>query len=141
MGAIPGDAQAHPVARFRRITTAQGLSDSRVRAILQDRVGFLWVGTVDGLARYDGRRFQTFRHVYPTPAASGRASSWPCMRIGTARSGLAYGGAGSVASIPRTETFRHYRHDPSDRHSLSQDDVADIAVDRGGRCGSPPAEA
>ena len=39
-----------------------GLPHNAVFSILQDQQGFLWVGTNDGLARYDGRHFQVFRH-------------------------------------------------------------------------------
>lgn len=45
---------------FRHFTTEDGLPGNIVRAVLQDRVGFLWVGTERGLARYDGHRFRTF---------------------------------------------------------------------------------
>lgn len=48
----PG-AVAQPL-RFQQITTDQGLSDNAITALLQDRDGFLWVGTENGLNRYDG---------------------------------------------------------------------------------------
>src|SRR5574339_81517 len=54
-------AQA-PSLYFNRITTQNGLSHSKVNCILQDRRGFIWMGTDDGLNRYDGRRFVVFRH-------------------------------------------------------------------------------
>lgn len=38
----------------------QGLSDNRVIAIAQDKVGFLWIGTANGLNRYDGYAFRQF---------------------------------------------------------------------------------
>src|SRR5262245_763910 len=45
--------------RFRHLTTDDGLPNNRVEAILQDSRGFMWFGTIDGLARYDGYRFVT----------------------------------------------------------------------------------
>lgn len=41
---------------------AEGLPSSRVEAIAQDRAGYLWLATADGLARYDGLGFRVWRH-------------------------------------------------------------------------------
>ena len=38
----------------------EGLKNLAVQAVLQDRAGFLWVGTQDGLYRYDGNHFTAF---------------------------------------------------------------------------------
>ena len=48
----PGTLQSR--IRFDHVTTADGLSNDSVFAILQDRDGFLWFGTQAGLNRYDG---------------------------------------------------------------------------------------
>ncbi len=57
----PGAAQA-PDLRFEHISIDQGLSQSSVYAILEDRMGFLWIGTDDGLNRYDGYHFEVLRN-------------------------------------------------------------------------------
>ncbi|MEP7265821.1 MAG: two-component regulator propeller domain-containing protein, partial [Bacteroidota bacterium] len=44
------------------ITSEDGLSDNQVTCVLRDKSGFMWIGTKDGLNRYDGREFYTFRH-------------------------------------------------------------------------------
>jgi signal transduction histidine kinase/ligand-binding sensor domain-containing protein len=41
---------------FQRLTTDDGLSDNAVNCVLQDRAGFLWIGTEKGLDRFDGQR-------------------------------------------------------------------------------------
>lgn len=48
--------------RFKRLSTADGLSQTRVSSILQDDQGFLWFGTQYGLNRYDGYKFKLFKH-------------------------------------------------------------------------------
>jgi ligand-binding sensor domain-containing protein/class 3 adenylate cyclase len=48
---------------FNHITVEQGLSQNTVYASLQDRQGFLWFGTADGLNRYDGYGFVVFRRT------------------------------------------------------------------------------
>ena len=47
---------------FRTFTKEDGLEDLSVECVLQDRVGFVWVGTDDGLFRYDGSRFRKYGH-------------------------------------------------------------------------------
>ncbi len=43
--------------RFENITTKNGLSQNTIRCMIQDKRGFMWVGTMNGLNRYDGREF------------------------------------------------------------------------------------
>lgn len=53
---------------FRHYGVEEGLSNNRVLCTLQDRFGFLWVGTADGLNRFDGYHFKIFRS---TPGEAG----------------------------------------------------------------------
>jgi ligand-binding sensor domain-containing protein len=41
----------------------QGLPDRNTRCIIQDKSGFLWVGTRTGLYRYDGYNFENYNHL------------------------------------------------------------------------------
>jgi hypothetical protein len=45
---------------FRFYGTEDGLTNLAAKMIYQDRVGFLWVGTENGIFRYDGQRFQRY---------------------------------------------------------------------------------
>ncbi len=60
MTLVGGHAAAQTT--FHHLTTADGLSHNTVMDLLQDHKGFLWLGTADGLNRYDGESFQVFRH-------------------------------------------------------------------------------
>jgi signal transduction histidine kinase/ligand-binding sensor domain-containing protein len=60
-------AAAGASARFRTFGVEQGLSQASATDILEDRNGFLWIGSQDGLNRYDGYRFQIFRHQSSKP--------------------------------------------------------------------------
>ena len=51
---------------FQTIGTDRGLAQNTVTAILQDRTGFIWVGTSSGLQRYDGYHFTTYEHAGDT---------------------------------------------------------------------------
>src|SRR6516225_10376869 len=59
--AVGGVAEQSP-AVFEHLTTADGLPQGTVIATLQDSQGFVWLGTEDGLVRYDGHRL--FRYGY-----------------------------------------------------------------------------
>lgn len=54
-------AQPVPV-RFEHLSIEQGLSQSSVHRVVQDKRGFTWLGTQDGLNKYDGYTFTVFRH-------------------------------------------------------------------------------
>jgi ligand-binding sensor domain-containing protein/serine phosphatase RsbU (regulator of sigma subunit) len=54
---------------FNHLTVQQGLSQSGVTCILQDKYGFMWFGTQDGLNRFDGYNFKVFKNI-PEDSAS-----------------------------------------------------------------------
>lgn len=45
---------------FVNYNTAQGLPDNNIQSIMQDSRGFLWIGTLEGLSRFDGKTFKNF---------------------------------------------------------------------------------
>ena len=55
--------------RFRHLTARDGLASNWVRSIIRDSRGFLWVGTQNGLSRYDGISFRTYRYAPNDPRA------------------------------------------------------------------------
>jgi ligand-binding sensor domain-containing protein/signal transduction histidine kinase len=61
-------SEAQPL-RFQHLTVDDGLSGNYVRAIVRDRQGFLWIGTHEGLNRYDGYGFEVFRYSPRRPAS------------------------------------------------------------------------
>jgi signal transduction histidine kinase/ligand-binding sensor domain-containing protein len=94
--------------RFSRLSTSQGLSQSRVAQIVEDNQGFIWFGTQYGLDRYDGYEYKVFAH---DPA---RENSLSCVYIHSLfkdRSGTLW--VGCDHSLDRfdsvTETFTHYQ--------------------------------
>ncbi|MCX6545984.1 MAG: diguanylate cyclase [Acidobacteria bacterium] len=63
-GRLPAEAldPARALTQYQndRWQTEQGLPQSTVQALAQTRDGYLWVGTLEGLARFDGIRFTVF---------------------------------------------------------------------------------
>jgi ligand-binding sensor domain-containing protein/signal transduction histidine kinase/DNA-binding response OmpR family regulator len=58
----PLHAQGEPTYYFRHFSVEDGLPQNTVSCIFQDKQGFMWFGTKDGLSRYDGYTFRNFRH-------------------------------------------------------------------------------
>jgi signal transduction histidine kinase/ligand-binding sensor domain-containing protein/AraC-like DNA-binding protein/ActR/RegA family two-component response regulator len=54
---------------FRYISDKEGLSQSPVASVLQDKQGYVWVGNWSGLSRYDGTTFKNFRHTDTTTSS------------------------------------------------------------------------
>lgn len=61
LAALPAYAQNAVHYYFRTMDIRNGLSQNTVYQILQDRKGFMWFGTKDGLNRYDGLSFRIYK--------------------------------------------------------------------------------
>lgn len=59
---------------FESISTEEGLSSGDIRCITQDKYGIIWIGTDEGLNRYDGNKVTVFRQG--GLSSSGLRSSW-----------------------------------------------------------------
>ena len=53
--------------RFQRLTLKEGLSQSSANSIMQDHLGLIWLGTQDGLNRFDGYDVEVFKHQIKQP--------------------------------------------------------------------------
>ena len=56
-------AQPHQQFLFSNITARDGLASNHVNSMVQDDQGFMWIGTLNGLQRYDGNRYTSFHHI------------------------------------------------------------------------------
>ena len=117
-------------ARFTRLSTADGLSQTRVSQIVQDDRGFIWFGTQYGIDRYDGYEFKVFVHE------AGRANSLAGAYVYSLfndRSGVLWIGCDRVLDRfdPRTETFTHYQVETDELANLGST-VVHISQDRSG---------
>lgn len=118
---------------FQVLTVADGLPSSHVYKVIEDRRGFIWIGTRDGLARYDGAAFRVWRH---DAGDAGSLASNDVPTVYADRDGRIWCGGDDGLSMldPRadSERFVHYRHDANDAASLSTSDVWAIAGDAAG---------
>ena len=134
----PPEPESSPVAwpgqalRFEHIGIEDGLSQSTVTVILQDRRGFLWFGTEDGLNRYDGYTFTVFK---PDPAEPASISDRWIHALYESRDGSIWVGTrlgGLNRFDPRTGTFTHYQYMTAATTGLSSNKVNAIYEDLNG---------
>jgi ligand-binding sensor domain-containing protein len=94
--------------QFTRLSTEDGLSQTRVSQIVQDNRGFIWFGTQYGLNRYDGYKFKVFVH---DPLRANSLGGTFVTALFQDHAGFLWIGCASSLDRfdPITETFTHYR--------------------------------
>ncbi len=102
----------------------EGLPHDSVTALLQSREGYLWVGTSNGLARFDGVRFTTFRALENPELRGNRIRTLHEDSRGRLWIGIAGGG---VTSYHDGQFIAH-----TSRQALSSEEVLCLATDRQG---------
>jgi len=116
--------------RFDHLPLEIDPSHRRITGIVQDDLGFLWIGTDDGLKRYDGYRIRDFRHDPKDP------NSLPDNYIVTLfkdRSGKLWVASGRYLDVydPATERFTPFRADRNSQGRLAAR-VGEVNQDRAG---------
>ena len=118
--------------QFVPLTVAEGLPSSVTYKTLQDPDGFIWIGTQDGLARYDGVGFRVHRHDPANPAS---LASNDVSAILIDREGRLWCG-GEASGLNRLgadgQSFEHWRHAANDLSTLGSNDVFTIEQDASG---------
>ena len=130
--ASSGDPPPTGLPRFERLFEEQGLSRSSFHCAIQDRTGFLWFCTGDGLLRYDGYSLKAFQY---DPARDDSLSSNTVYAIMEDRQGRIWvgtTGGGLNKFNPESETFTRYQHDPNDANTLSHNGVIALLQDQQG---------
>ena len=114
--------------RFQVYTSEDGLSSDEVTCILQDDLGFLWIGTTSGLNRFDGYSFVVYRNepTKPDTLSSNRITAlWlddkGVLWVGTDR---------GLNRFDREQNrFFRFSHNPSDPKTLANDNITVLFQD------------
>ena len=106
-------SQDKPV-KFRTFTTSDGLSQNNIFSIAQDKQGFIWMGTEDGLNRYDGYNFKVYKKDPNDTLSitSNTISECYISKSGALWLGTNLGGLNRFEAS--TESFKAYMHDYRD---------------------------
>jgi len=113
--------------RFQNLTTRDGLSNNHVLDICQDKHGFIWIATTDGLNRYDGYSFKIYRNQ-PEDSTSISDNFITC--IEEDKSGNLWIGTknGFNKYDPLTNSFIRHLYNP-EKNSISHNHVRQIMAD------------
>ena len=114
--------------RFDRISSEvikfeRGLSQNSVKCIYQDKTGYLWIGTWDGLNRYDGYTFKPYRAISPNNPMGLLFSSVTCVL--EASDGLFWLGTeqGLTAYNKITKRYKQYTCIPNNPNTISANQI------------------
>ena len=117
--------QNFPNIQFTHLAEKEGLSNNQVNCIAQDNNGFIWIGTNDGLNRFDGYRVRTFHQIPGVQnslifngvyniVCDHKNGLWICTS-----EGISY-------YKEQTGRFYNFRHNPSDTSSIENDEYANV---------------
>jgi ligand-binding sensor domain-containing protein len=106
MSLVFTEAVAQPACRFEHYSTADGLPQYTIMDMLQDKRGFMWFATWDGLSKFDGYHFRNFK-VQPGDSYVMRSNRIECLREDKFGNIYirSYDGEAHCFN-PRTETFQ-----------------------------------
>jgi len=119
--------------RFRNYSTAEGMSQATAMVQAQDRAGFLWVGTQDGLDRFDGYGFKIYRHSRAD--ASSLAHNFVGALLADPDGSLWVGtqSGGLDRYDPVLDRFEHHEPDAERSDTLAGGNVTALLLDRRAR--------
>lgn len=124
-----------PVLYFEKINAQNGLSHNKVNCIIQDKRGFIWLGTDDGLNRYDGKNFLHFRKRYndSTGISGNIITDLVEDKDGKIWIATADGGLSSYDfRLAPQQQFKQYKHVPGDPSSIPVNSINALLDDNTG---------
>lgn len=118
--------------KFDHLGTDEGLASGTVNSVLRDSKGYVWIGTIDGLNRYNGFEITTFKHDLKD---RGSIVGNTVYAVKEDKEGLIWIATDQGLSVFdwEKEEFKTYINDPQNEKSLSNNHLRDVFVDSQGR--------
>jgi ligand-binding sensor domain-containing protein len=113
---------------FENYTTRSGLSDNNVISLLEDKQGFIWIGTDEGLNRYDGYSFKIYKYKPGVQKGLIHNNAKCLFQDKEGYIWIGSHGGGLTRMNPVTEEFIHFKHN-NDPNSISSDHITSFAED------------
>jgi ligand-binding sensor domain-containing protein/signal transduction histidine kinase len=95
------------------------LPQNTVNCMLQDKYGFIWIGTQDGLSKFDGYTFKNYYHDIGNPNSLSNNYIWDIHEDEAGVLWISSFGGGITRFDPGRETFKHYKRDHETDSGLS----------------------
>ncbi|MDZ7292807.1 MAG: histidine kinase [candidate division KSB1 bacterium] len=118
--------------KFEHFSIEDGLSHSKVNCIFQDKRGFLWIGTNDGLNKYDAYEFTVYRWKPNDPQGLSAQLVRAVLQDSKGNLWIGTEGGGINLFDRDSNTFRHFTPDSSSEIKISSEDVNSVIEDRQG---------
>ncbi len=118
---------------FDHLGTANGLSELSPNCILQDSRGFIWIGTEDGLNRYDGYKFKIFRNDVKDTATIANNYIQDLAEDKNGNIWVATVGGGLNKLDRKTGRFHRYLYNEKNKNGISSNFVSKIVFDSSGK--------
>lgn len=120
-----------PDLLFDRFFSKNGLPDNRIRSIFQDSRGFLWIGTMNGIAKYDG---YNFRKYYSQNGSGNISGNWAFAICEDRNKNIWIGTLNGLNMFDTSkEKFKSYKNIPGNRHSLFSNKITALHFDSSGK--------
>lgn len=118
--------------KFEHIETAEGLSQINVNCIIQDSRGFMWIGSRNGLNRYDGYKFTIYRYDAKNDNSVSNNMITDLLEDHDGNIWIATQN-GLNRYERNTGTFTRYMHDDKNANSISNNIINRLLFDRDGK--------
>ena len=122
----------HQHLRFQNFGVKDDLSHSHVKCILEDQLGFIWFGTLNGLNRFDSYSFRVYKSKEHDPRSISDNQINDLFERDNGDIWIATDGGGLNLYHRQTDHFEVFRNDPNDPKSIAGNVITSLFEDQTG---------